>query len=141
MVDLPKRSYFLFEMLKSIEIISHFSEKWNVLTTLQRILSLANKIKPLPNLFRSLRNMLYPFTWNCWSGKESSNFVSEIKKISVSLRTSYLKSKNLFLIEFILRWPIIRFLAYFRRCWGRKFTVPSLATEDWANSFYLNRFL
>ena len=107
MVDLPKRSHFLFEMLKSIEIISHSSEKRNVLSTLQGMFSLTNKIKPPPNLFRSLRNILYPFTWNCWSGKESSNLVSKIKQISASLRTSSLKSKNLFLNEFILRWPII----------------------------------
>ena len=81
---------------------------WNYFTFLWE----TNKIKPPPNLFRSLRNILYPFTWNCWSGKESSNLVSEIKQISVSLRISSLKSNNLFLIEFILRWPIIRFLEY-----------------------------
>ena len=50
----PKEAIFLFEMLKSIEIISHSSEKQNILTTLKGMFSLTNKIKPPPDLFQSL---------------------------------------------------------------------------------------
>ena len=63
-------------------------------------------------LFWSLQNILHSFRWNYWSGKESFNFVSEIKQISVSLRTSSLKSNYLFLLG--MRWLIIRFLVYFQ---------------------------
>ena len=54
----PKEAIFLFEMLKSIEIISHSSEKKNVLTTLQGIFSLTNKIKP-PQTYSNLCETSY----------------------------------------------------------------------------------
>ena len=85
----PKEAIFLFEILKSIEIISHSFEKRHVLSTLQGIFSLTNKIKPPPNLFRSLRNILYPFTWNSWSGKYQSVCFKKIKHVKFSEKQTF----------------------------------------------------
>ena len=55
---MPKRNHFLFEMLKSIEIISHSSEKRNVFTTLQGMFSLTNKFN-LPQTYSDLCKTSY----------------------------------------------------------------------------------
>ena len=62
--------------------------------------------------------------------KESSILLSDNKQISVPLRATSLKPENLFLIELILRCPIITFLGWFRRCSCRLFNVSQSVSED-----------
>ena len=52
----------------------------------------------------------------CFSGNELSILVSDSRSISVLLKTVCWRLENLFLTEFILRWPMVRFFGYFKRC-------------------------
>ena len=59
-----------------------------------------------------------------------SMLVSDNKQVSVSLRIRSLKLENLFLIEFMLRYPIITYLGWFRLCSRRPFNVSQGLSED-----------
>ena len=73
------------------------------------ILSFTYRSNPPPNLFQSYLKILKPVILNCEFGKVESNFDSAIRKISKSLIVSAIIS-NLFLMEFIFRCPMIKFL-------------------------------
>ena len=55
----------------------------------------------------SLNGFEKPSIKNCDSGKVSSIFVSDIISMSRLLPTNVTSDSNLFLIELILRWPMI----------------------------------
>ena len=76
---------------------------------LDGVLSFTYRSNTPPNLFRSYLKILKPVTLNCAFGKVESNFDRDIRKILKSLIISAIIS-NLFLIEFIFRYPMIRFL-------------------------------
>ena len=62
-----------------------------------------SKIPP-PFLFQSsLNGALKPSVSNCQTGKESSNFVSVIIKMSISSVNMVFIKSNLFLIEFMFK--------------------------------------
>ena len=73
------------------------------------ILSFTYRSNAPPNLFQSYLKILKPVILNCEFGKVESNFDSAIRKISKSLIISAIIS-NLFLMEFIFRCPMIKFL-------------------------------
>ena len=62
----------------------------------------------------SLRNVLEPFILNCWFGNDSSVLVSDIKPMSIFSFINSSTAANLFLKEYIFKWPIITFLGLFK---------------------------
>ena len=103
-------NHFLFEILNSNTLISDPSLKSYEVVNLPRILSFYHNIGPLPFFFLSFRNIPQPSAKNWEFRNVPSTLVSDHKQVSISLRTRSLKLENLFLIELMLRYPIITFL-------------------------------
>ena len=69
------------------------------------ILSLKCTNRPSGKLSLSYVNILHPAKWNWLLGKELSILIFDIKNISNVLQMKGLSHSNLFLIEFVFRWP------------------------------------
>ena len=63
-------------------------------------------------------------------GNESSVLVSDSRSISVLLKTVCFRLQNLFLMEFILRWPMISFFGYVRHCLFNPIRSSFSVSED-----------
>ena len=99
------------------------------------ILLLIYRRIPPPFLFPSRLNGVHKPCIETWeTGMESSSFVSVIIKISISSETIFLSKSNLFLMEFMFKWPIMMFLGRFKRRYLRRnsggfLTIPKLSKE------------
>ena len=78
----------------------------------------------------SFQNILWPSPKNWEFGNESLILVSINKQIPISLGTRSLKLQNLFLIEMILRCPIVTFLGQFKHCLRKPFNALQGVSED-----------
>ena len=78
---------------------------------------------------------------NCENGNDSSIFVSEIIRISISEVTSDTNVSNLFRIELIFIWAIIGFWGYFKRNVFKPSIISSLfsvvISEELTSLFFL----
>ena len=125
----------MFE-LKFISINTFSTELLHLypLKSFEGICSLTNIIIPPPELFLSSRNGdLKPSIANWLEGNEGSTFVSEISKMSNLSWTISRSISNLFLKEYIFRWPIINLSVLFNLTWSRTFRslLESLLLADW----------
>ena len=92
--------------------------------------SLTNNIIPPPLLFRSnLHTVEYPWMKNWFAGKVVSNFVWLITRMSILPPMSDESNSNLFLMEFMLRCPVIILLKYLTR----RFCSPRIISS-WFSS-------
>ena len=111
----PNSSHLLFDTLNSNKIIKLF-QNFNNWWFYQVDFHLRRVKAQLRFFFLSLRYILQPSAKNWESGNESSILVWDSRSISVLLKTVCWRFENLFLREFIMRWPMIRFFGYIRRC-------------------------
>ena len=100
----------MFEILNSNTLISEPSLKSDEFINLPEITSFMYNIRPPPFFSLFSQNTLWPSAKNREFENESSILLSDDKQISVPLRATSLKPENVFLIELILRCPIITFL-------------------------------
>ena len=104
------------------------------LKSFEGICSLTNNIIPPPELFLSSRNgTIKPFIANWFEGKDGSTFVSETSKMSNLSWTISRSISNLFLEEFIFKWPMINLSALFNLTRSRilRLLPDSLIFADW----------
>ena len=129
-----QRSHILFLILISTKKASIWFFIIYLFNFVDVILLVIYRRIPLPFLFRSsLNGVQEPCIKNWEAGKESSNFISVIIKISISSAAIFLSKSNLFLMEFMFKWPIM-FLGWFKRRCLRKnsrefLSVPKLSKE------------
>ena len=101
---------------------------------MKEFLPLTNSIIPPPELFLSSWNgTLKPFIANWLEGKDGSTFVSETSKMSYLSWTISCSIANLFLKEFIFKWPMINLLALLNLTRSRilRLLPGSLLLADW----------
>ena len=110
-----------------------FKAHWERISFQRKVVtpSLTNNIIPPPPLsFRSnLCIFEYPWIINWFLEKVASNFVSLIIRLSILPPMSDESNSNLFLMEFILRCPIIILLEYLTR----RFYSPKIISS-WCSS-------
>ena len=87
-------------------------------------------------LVLSLRYILKLSAKNWESGNKSSILVSDSRNISILLRIVCWKLESLFLSEFLLRWTMISFFDYVRRC-----MLNPIGSLFSASAFWKKRFI